>query len=131
MSFESGNKDLSLNNYWEIGAEAEINVSDVHTGDYSCKVGGNGQAVTSTQRTFYPTHQEDIYVLSAWAEPFATYTNNGGIAFELYDMNDQLIPSTWQWVSFDNTINDWQYIENKIDLKEIKEQYADCRRCQS
>lgn len=122
LSFESGSTDIMLNNYWVIGDEVDVVDTDAHTGEYSCKIGGKGEAVYSTQRTFCPSHQEDIYVLSAWVKPLAGYADNGGIGYELYDMNDQQIPSTWQWVSFNNTVSDWQYIEKKIDLQDIKEQ---------
>jgi hypothetical protein len=120
--FESGNIELTAdNNYWQIGIYGEIFNTDAHTGTYSLKLNNVGKATWSALRTFIPEDQERIFEFSAWVKnEIGMADNSAGIGYELYDLNDNLIPDTWQWISFKDTYNEWIHIHQTVDLKQIK-----------
>jgi|GEM_PF-3100047 len=121
--FESGNLDLTAdNNYWQIGSYGEIDNTDAHTGLFSLKLNNiSTRATWSTLRTFIPENQERTFEFSAWVKNESGMPDiSAGIGYELYDMNDEIISGTWEWISFTDTHGEWKLISQTIDLEQIK-----------
>ena len=104
LNFESGCTDnIPDNNFWQIGNDGQIYDLDAHTGKYSCII-SKSRAAWSTLRVFYPMEQDEKFIFSAWVKSLDGYIDDqGGIGYELYNINDELISSSWHWINFKDT----------------------------